>query len=100
VIYLEVHELTMPQICCSVTQELFNLLEERAQAEDSSRPKVMVDIIEKALRDEGAVMRLNEQLGQALLIANQAQNEILPALKLLLPGEAPKKRGWNFLRRG
>jgi hypothetical protein len=100
VIYLEVHELTMPQICCSVTQELFNILEERAQAEDSSRPKVMVDIIEKALRDEGAVMRLNEQLGQALLIANQAQNEILPALKLLLPGEAPKKRGWNFLRRG
>jgi len=90
----------MPQICCSVTQELFNILEERAQAEDSSRPKVMVDIIEKALRDEGAVMRLNEQLGQALLIANQAQNEILPALKLLLPGEAPKKRGWNFLRRG
>jgi hypothetical protein len=100
VIYLEVDELTMPQICCSVTQELFNILEERAQAEDSSRPKVMVDIIEKALRDEGAVMRLNEQLGQALLIANQAQNEILPALKLLLPGEAPKKRGWNFLRRG
>lgn len=99
-IYLEVDELTMPQICCSVTQELFNILEERAQAEDSSRPKVMVDIIEKALRDEGAVMRLNEQLGQALLIANQAQNEILPALKLLLPGEAPKKRGWNFLRRG
>ena len=99
-IYLEVDELTMPQICCSVTQELFNILEERAQAEDSSRPKVMVDIIEKALRDEGAVMRRNEQLGQALLIANQAQNEILPALKLLLPGEAPKKRGWNFLRRG
>jgi hypothetical protein len=64
----------------------------------------MVDLVETALntteRLQDEVMRLNEQLGQALLIANQAQNEILPALKLLLPGEAPKKRGWNFLRRG
>ena len=102
-IYLEVDELTMPQICCSVTQELFNILEERAQAEDSSRPKVMVDLVETALntteRLQDEVMRLNEQLGQALLIANQAQNEILPALKLLLPGEAPAKRRWNFLKR-
>ena len=89
----------MPQICCSVTQELFNLLEEMAQAEDSSRPKVMVDLVETALntteRLQDEVLKLNEQLGQALLIANQAQNEILPALRLLLPGEAaPEKMHW------
>ncbi len=89
----------MPQICCSVSEDLFVLLEERAQNENSSRPKVMVEIIEKALRDEGEVRELNEQLGQALQIANQAQNEILPALKLLLPGEQPQKLRWNFLRR-
>ena len=93
----------MPQICCSVTQELFDILEERAQAENSSRPKVMVDLVETALntteRLQGEVRELNEQLGQALLIANQAQNEILPALKLLLPGEQAPKLRWNFLRR-
>ena len=93
----------MPQICCSVTQELFDILEERAQKENSSRPKVMVDLVEIALntteRLQGEVRELNEQLGQALLIANQAQNEILPALKLLLPGEQPQKTRWNFLRR-
>ena len=93
----------MPQICCSVTQELFDILEERAQAENSSRPKVMVDLVEIALntteRLQGEVRELNEQLGQALLIANQAQNEILPALKLLLPGEQAPKLRWNFLRR-
>ena len=93
----------MPQICCSVTQELFDILEERAQKENSSRPKVMVDLVETALdtteRLQGEVRELNEQLGQALLIANQAQNEILPALKLLLPGEQPQKTRWNFLRR-
>ena len=93
----------MPQICCSVTQELFDILEERAQKENSSRPKVMVDLVETALdtteRLQGEVRELNEQLGQALLIANQAQNEILPALKLLLPGEQPQKLRWNFLRR-
>jgi hypothetical protein len=82
-----------------VSEDLFVLLEERAQNENSSRPKVMVEIIEKALRDEGEVRELNEQLGQALQIANQAQNEILPALKLLLPGEQPQKLRWNFLRR-
>jgi hypothetical protein len=63
----------------------------------------MVDLVETALntteRLQGEVMELNEQLGQALLIANQAQNEILPALKLLLPGEQPPKLRWNFLRR-
>jgi hypothetical protein len=96
----------MPQICCSVTQELFDLLEERAQAENSSRPKVMVDLTELGLKMlvenhelHEEVIMLNEQLGQALLIANQAQNEILPALKLLLPGEQPQKLRWNFLRR-
>jgi hypothetical protein len=93
----------MPQICCSVTQELFDILETRAQKENSSRPKVMVDLVETALntteRLQGEVRTLNEQLGQALLIANQAQNEILPALKLLLPGEQPPKLRWNFLRR-
>jgi metal-responsive CopG/Arc/MetJ family transcriptional regulator len=93
----------MPQICCSVSQELFNTLEERAQKESSSRPKILIDLAERALDTtehlQEEVMRLNEQLGQALLIANQAQNEILPALKLLLPGEVPVKRRWNFLRR-
>lgn len=83
----------MPQICCSFNDELFNEIQQKAEAEDTTKPKVVVDLVEQALfrlvplTEE--VLLLKEQLGLALQNQRQFQEEILPALKLLAP--APKK---------
>jgi hypothetical protein len=84
----------MPQICCSFSDELFNEIQQKAEAEDTTKPKVVVDLVEQALfrlvplTEE--LLLLKEQLGLALQNQHQFQEEILPALKLLAP--APKRK--------
>jgi hypothetical protein len=84
----------MPQICCSFSDELFNEIQQKAEAEDTTKPKVVVELVERALfrlvplTEELALTK--EQLGLALQNQHQFQEEILPALKLLTP--APKKK--------
>jgi hypothetical protein len=87
----------MPQICCAFSDELFNKIQQKAESEDTTKPKVVVELVEQALfrlaplTEEVALLK--EQLGIALQNQHQFQEEILPALKLLTPAEPkPKKK--------
>jgi hypothetical protein len=86
----------MPQICCSFSDELFNEIEKKASIDNTTKPKVVVDLVEQALfrlvplTEE--LLLLKEQLGLALQNQRQFQEEILPALKLLTPAPPDPKR--------
>jgi hypothetical protein len=87
----------MPQICCSFSDELFNEIEKKASLDNTTKPKVVVDLVEQALfrliplTEELALTK--EQLGLALLNQQQLQTEIAAPLKLLTEGKLePKKK--------